>query len=147
LETTSTLLSQTGTITREHLALVPTPQGTATHETIPHIEVINALIEALGFRNIGIVKEQYAVDKTGNKMFGVLDLDIAQTDFRFSIGIRNANDRSMRLAMTVGYRVFCCDNGAFSGDFQPVLMKHSKNSNIIQAIISAWMICNGASNH
>ncbi len=131
---TSTLCSSNGIITREQLALVQTPQGTATHKTIPHIEVINALIETLGFRHIGIVKEQYAVDRTGNRMYGTLDLDIAQTDYRFSIGIRNSNDKSMRLAMTVGYRVFCCDNGAFQGDFEPLLVKHSKNANLIQAV-------------
>ena len=40
----------------------------------------------------------------------------------FSIGIRNANDKSMRLALTVGYRVFVCDNMAFNGDFTPLLI-------------------------
>lgn len=131
---TSTLCSQTGILTRGGLASFPTPQGTATHRPIPHIEIVNALVETLGFRHIGVVKEQYACSKDGMKMYGTLDLDIAQTDFRFSIGIRNAHDKSMRLAMTVGYRVFCCDNGAFSGDFQPVLAKHSKHFNLIQAI-------------
>jgi hypothetical protein len=131
---TSTLSSRTGTIDRQQLALVPTPQGTATHRPIPHYEVVSALVETLGFRHIGIVKEQYACSKDGMKMYGTLDLDIAETDFRFSIGVRNAHDKSMRLAMTVGYRVFCCDNGAFSGDFEPVLAKHSKHFNLVEAI-------------
>ena len=131
---TSTLLSQTGTIDRQQLALVPTPQGTATHRPIPHVEVVNALMETLGFRHIGVVAEKYAVDKTGMKMFGALDLDTAEQDFRFSIGIRNAHDKSMRLALTVGYKVFVCDNMAFSGDFEPVLAKHSKHFNLVQAI-------------
>jgi hypothetical protein len=38
------------------------------------------------------------------------DLETAFEGCRFSIGIRNAKDKSMRLAMTVGYRVFVCDN-------------------------------------
>src|SRR6266568_6876972 len=111
---TATLSSQTGIIDRQQLALVPTPIGTATHRPIPHHEVVDALIETLGFRHIGIVKEQYAVDKTGMKMFGAIDLDTAEHDFRFSVGIRNSHDKSMRLAMTVGYKVFVCDNMAFS---------------------------------
>ncbi len=131
---TATLLSQTGTLDRAQLALVPTPQGTATHRPIPHVEVVNALIETLGFRRIGVVQEQYAVDRTGNKMFGALDLDTAEHDFRFSIGIRNSHDKSMRLALTGGLRVFVCDNMAFSGDFQPVLAKHSKHFNLIESI-------------
>jgi hypothetical protein len=40
----------------------------------------------------------------------------------------------MRLAMTVGYRVFVCDNMAFHGDFTPVLAKHSKHFNILNAL-------------
>ena len=68
------------------------------------------------------------------KMFGVLDLETAFEGCRFSIGVRNANDKSMRLAMTVGYRVFVCDNMAFQGDFSPVLAKHSKNFNLIDAV-------------
>jgi hypothetical protein len=63
-------------------------------------------VETLGFRHINVFKEQYAVSKDGMKMYGTLDLDIAETDFRFAIGIRNANDKSMRLAMTVGYRLW-----------------------------------------
>src|SRR5690349_5356350 len=68
------------------------------------------------------------------KMFGVLDLDYEFAGCRFSIGIRNANDKSMRLAMTVGYRVMVCVNMAFKGDFTPVLAKHSKSFNLIDAI-------------
>src|SRR5713101_1835947 len=131
---TSTLLSQNGIIDRTQLALVPTPQGTATHRPIPHVDVVNALIETLGFRHIGVVQERYAVDKTGMKMFGAIDLDTAEHDFRFSVAIRNAHDKSMRLAMTVGYKVFICDNMAFSGDFEPVLAKHSKHFNLVESI-------------
>jgi hypothetical protein len=80
------------------------------------------------------VQERYAVDKTGMKMFGVIDLDTAQHDFRFSVAVRNSHDKSMRLAMTVGYKVFVCDNMAFSGDFEPVLAKHSKHFNLVEAI-------------
>lgn len=58
-------------------------------------------------------------------MFGVLDLDTGMHGCRFSIGVRNAHDKSMRLAMTVGYR-FVCENMAFAGDFQPVLAKAFK---------------------
>ena len=67
-------------------------------------------------------------------MFGVLDLDTGMHGCRFSIGIRNAHDKSMRLAMTVGYRVFVCENMAFSGDFQPVLAKHSKHFSLQNAL-------------
>ncbi|MDP2896371.1 MAG: DUF932 domain-containing protein [bacterium] len=131
---TATLCAHDTKLTREQLALVPTPPGTVTHRPIPHVEVVNALVETLGFRHIAVVRDEYALDRTGNKMFGVLDLDTGMEGCRFSIGIRNSHDKSMRLALTVGYRVFVCDNMAFSGDFEPVLAKHSKNFNLVQAV-------------
>jgi hypothetical protein len=55
-------------------------------------------------------------------LFGVMDLEQGFDDARDSLGIRNANDKSMRLALTVGYRVFVCDNMAFHGDYAPETM-------------------------
>src|SRR5438067_1407359 len=130
----SVLIASTGKLTRQELAAVPTPQGTATHRPVSHIEVIETLVETLSFRHIGVVKEEYAVGKDGMKMFGVLDLDTGIPGCRFSIGIRNSHDRSMRLAAVVGVRVLVCENMAFSGDFQPVLAKHSKNFSLQNAL-------------
>ena len=87
---------------------------------VPHTEVVEALVETLSFRHIGVVQEEYAVSKDGMKMFGVFDLDTGMPGCRFSIGIRNSHDKSMRLAAVVGVRVLVCENMAFSGDFQPV---------------------------
>ena len=61
-------------LTREELARVATPAATATHKPIPHIAVVEKLIEALSFRQIGVVREEYAVSADGMKMFGVMDL-------------------------------------------------------------------------
>ena len=132
---TSTLIGyQGGTIPREALALVPTPPSTATHRPIPHHEVVQALIETLGFRHIGVVQDEYAVSPDGMKMFGVLDLETEIQGARFAIGIRNSHDRSMRLGMVIGYRVAVCSNMMFHGDFQPLLAKHSKAFSLIDAL-------------
>ena len=69
-----TLCSYGAKLTREELARVATPAGTATHKPIPHIAVVEKLIEALGFRQIGVVQEEYAVSSDGMRMFGVMDL-------------------------------------------------------------------------
>ena len=69
---TSTLIGYQGkTIDREALALVPTPLATDTHRPIPHHEIVTALVETLGFRHIGVVRDEYAVSPDGMKMFGV----------------------------------------------------------------------------
>jgi hypothetical protein len=132
----STLMAHTDTqlITREQLALVPTPPGTATHRPIPHHEIVDALVETLGFRHIGVHNMEFAVSEDGNKCFGLIEMEHGFTGARFALGLRNSHDKTMRLALTVGYRVFVCDNMAFHGDFQPVLAKHTKNFQLNRAL-------------
>src|SRR5205809_6001375 len=128
------LLSSNGKITRAELRQIPAPEATATHRPIAHYRIVEALLETLGFRHIQVTREEYAVSPDGMKMFGVLDLEQGLTGVNFSIGIRNANDKSMRLAMTVGYRVMVCDNMAFKGDFMPVFHKHTRKLDLIDVI-------------
>lgn len=135
-EPTGTLIAHVDTelITRAQLAEIQVPEGTRTHKPVAHIDVVNAVIESLGFRKIGVHRDQYAVDKTGMKMFGVMDLEEEFSGCRFSIGLRNSNDKSMRLAMTIGTRVLVCDNMSFRGDFTPVLAKHSASMSLIDLV-------------
>jgi hypothetical protein len=116
------------------LKVIPTPAGSATHQPLPHFEIVGALVETLSFRQISVVREEYAVTGDGMKMFGVLDLETTFDGCRFSIGVRNSNDKSMRLALTVGYRVLVCDNMAFHGDFTPVLAKHTKHLSLVDVL-------------
>ena len=103
----ATLIAECGTtkVSREELKMIPVPESTRTFKPIPHHEIVDSLVEALGFRYIGVVRDEYAVSSDGMKMFGVLDLETSFDGCRFAIGIRNANDRSMRLGLTSGYRL------------------------------------------
>jgi hypothetical protein len=103
---TMTLCSYGTKLTREELARVATPAATATHKPIPHIAVVEKLIEALGFRQIGVVQEEYAVSADGMRMFGVMDLSSGFQGCRFAIGLRNSHDKSFRLSCTVGLRLW-----------------------------------------
>lgn len=133
---TATLLAHAGAnkITRQELALIQTPPPTDTFRPIPHHELIDSLTETLSFRHIQVVGSEFAVTPDGAKMFGLLELDATFLDCRFSIGVRNAHDKSMRLGLVAGYRVFVCDNMAFSGDFKPLLAKHSKHFDLQDAL-------------
>jgi hypothetical protein len=113
-------------LSRQDLLVLPTPEGSATHRPIPHAEVVQALIETLGYRRLTVLQDQYAVTPNGMRMFGVLVLDLEEKDVRISIALRNSHDKSFALALTVGYKVLVCDNLAFHGDFTPVVKKHSK---------------------
>jgi len=121
-------------IGRTELAQIPVPQATATHRPVPHHEIVEALVETLSFRHIAVVNEEYAASNDGMKMFGVLDLETQMEGCRFSIGIRNSHDKSLRLGLTAGLRVFVCSNMAFSGDFTPVLAKHTKSFNLVDTL-------------
>src|SRR5271157_5083161 len=99
---TSTLIGYGGrTIGREELALVPTPAATETHRPVPHHEIVQALVETLGFRHIGVVHDEYAVSPDGMKAFGVLDLATEMEGCRFSIGLRNSHDKNRLDARTL----------------------------------------------
>ena len=121
-------------IGRTELAQIAIPEATRTHQPVPHHEIVEALVETLSFRHIGVVNEEYAVSSDGMKMFGVVDLETQMDGCRFSIGIRNSHDKSLRLGLTAGLRVFVCSNMAFSGDFTPVLAKHSKSFNLVDTL-------------
>src|SRR6267378_5286350 len=77
---TSTLISYSGKISRAELAHIPTPAATPTHIPIPHIDVVETLVETLSLRHIGVVAEEFAVSSDGMEMFGVLDLETAFGD-------------------------------------------------------------------
>lgn len=130
------LLAHCGTskISRETLAAIPTPEATSTHKPIGHIEVVNEIEQALAFRHISIKSEEFAVSGDGMRMFGLLVLDAEFAVGNFALGIRNSNDKSMRLGMVAGYRVVVCDNMAFAGEFKPVLTKHTKKVEITEVV-------------
>ncbi|MBK9214637.1 MAG: hypothetical protein IPM59_03420 [Chloracidobacterium sp.] len=138
-DNSSTLVAHCGAykVTRGELKEMPLPEATKTHQPLPHFQIVEVLEEALSFRHLRVVKDEYAVSQDGMKMFGVMDLDAAFEGGRFSIGLRNSNDKSMRLALTAGYRVFVCDNMAFSGDFSPLLHKHTAKLNLSDSIAVA----------
>ncbi len=132
----ATLMSHAGTtkVSRTDLALIPEVVATDTFQPIAHSRLIDQLEEALSFRHISIERDEYAVSGDGMKLFGLLELNSTHEGVRFAIGLRNANDKSMRLGMVAGYRVFVCDNMALSGDFKPLLAKHSKNFDLVEAV-------------
>ena len=64
-----------GKLTRAELALVPAPHSTSTHQVVPHIEIVHALEEQLGFRHIAIASEEYAVSKDGQNFRSEREFD------------------------------------------------------------------------
>lgn len=117
-------------IERDALRFLTTPEPTATHKPIPHIDVVEALIETLGFRKIAVVEDRYAVSADGMRMFGAMYLELADKGVRVCLGLRNSHDRRFSLSVCVGYRVMVCANLAFHGDFEPLVRKHTRNCDV-----------------
>lgn len=137
--TGSTLIAHCGTrkVTREELQTIPVPAGTRTHQPLSHYQIVEVLEEALSYRYLKVVRDEYALSPDGMRMFGLMDLNSEFDGCRFSIGLRNSNDKSMRLALTAGLKVAVCDNMMFSGDFNPLLHKHTRNLELSDAIALA----------
>jgi hypothetical protein len=121
-------------VTRDFLKTIPEPESTDTFKPIAHSFLIDQIMDSLWYRRMSVVRDEYAVSTDGMKMFGLIELDIEYKGVRFAIGIRNANDRSMRVAMVAGYKVTVCSNMMFQGDFNPMLSKHSKKFEIQDAL-------------
>lgn len=132
----ATLMAHKGAqyVGRETLAILPVPEETDTFQPIAHNVLIDAIEESLAYRNISIARSEFAVSPDGMKMFALLEVTAGMQGLRFAIGLRNSNDKSMRLGMVAGYRVFVCDNMALSGEFKPMLAKHTKNFDLIESI-------------
>jgi Domain of unknown function (DUF932) len=110
---------------RQDLLALTTPDATETHKPIAHAKIVEGLIESLDFRRLSVVRDEYAVTADGMRMFGFLEISEEDSGVRFAIGCRNSHDKSFSLGLTVGYRVFVCDNLSFHGDFTPVTRKHT----------------------
>src|ERR1700682_2558027 len=119
-------------LSRDQIVTILPPVPTDTFKPIAHADLVKSVVEGLSFRHINVVRDEYAVSEDVMKLFGVLDLEQGFDGARYSLGLRNANDKSMRLALTVGYRIFVCDHMAFHGDFirptlrWPVRTDHEK---------------------
>jgi hypothetical protein len=126
--------ASTTLINRDALKYLPVPPATDTFQPIPHHKLVEQIHECLSFRRLSVVREEYAVSPDGMKLFGLLELNVEYSGVRFAIGMRNANDKSMRIGLVAGYRVTVCENKMLTGDFNPLLAKHSKNFNLLDAL-------------
>jgi hypothetical protein len=121
-------------VARSGLLGLPMPEETDTFKPISHYFLVQAIEEALAFRHIRITKEEFAVTPDGMKFFAVLEVNAQYEGVNFAIGLRNSNDKSMRLGMVAGYKVMVCDNLSFAGEYKPMLAKHSKNLDLIESV-------------
>lgn len=114
--------------TKADLAAVPVPEPTESYHPVPYgrfIEEVELHVPRFG---LSVRSSQFALAREGGQMFGVLTCSngIPDCDYALAIGVRNSYDRSLAVGLTLGSRVFCCDNLAFSGEVT-MHRKHTVN--------------------
>ena len=64
-----TLIAHSGAIklSRDELRHLPFPESTGTFKPVAHAEIVDALIDTLGFRHIAVVRDEYAATADGMK--------------------------------------------------------------------------------
>jgi hypothetical protein len=98
-------------VTRDDLATLPAPVSLGRfHRPIPHVEVVDAILETFG-RSFEIQKTAFGVSRDGGKLFGL----ITATDGQ-SLGFRSSTDESLAIKGVAGQTVFVCDNLVLSGE-------------------------------
>ncbi len=113
----------------EALQAVDTPEPTATWTPIPHHALVDSVRGALTASGAEIVKEEHALYQKGARYFGLLHLSNQQGENNDGgntvVGIRNSHDKTFPAGLSLGNRVFVCDNLSFSGDVT-VARKHTR---------------------
>ncbi len=114
--------------TKADLAAVPVPESTQSYHPVPYrrfVEEVELHVPRFGLE---VRSAQFALAREGGQMFGVLTCGngTPDRDYALCVGVRNSYDRSLAVGLTVGSRVFCCDNLAFSGEVT-MHRKHTVN--------------------
>jgi uncharacterized protein DUF932 len=114
--------------TKADVASVPVPEPTESYHPVPYgrfIEEVELHIPRFG---LTVRSSHFALAREGGQMFGVLTCSngTPDRDYALAIGVRNSYDRSLAVGLTLGSRVFCCDNLAFSGEVT-MHRKHTVN--------------------
>jgi hypothetical protein len=122
---------ETDRVTRDTLRALPLPQPLSRrHRPVPHIALVEALQDQLDRRGLAITREQLALRRDGQRLFGTMDLawqgqEAAAADEGLALGLRQGNDLSYAIEVVAGQRIFVCDNLAFYGEVIAVRRKHT----------------------
>jgi hypothetical protein len=115
-------------VKRADLDQVPLPEATDSYLPVSHYHLADKLltISQVLLTDYALISEQYALARSGNQLFALLNFKKDHNELGLSVAFRNSYDRSMSIGLAIGASVFICDNLALSGDVA-VMKKHTKN--------------------
>lgn len=112
-------------IEMEELRNVALPDATPTWTPVAHDALVDSVKGALVASGANIVKEEHAIYHDGARYFGLLHLGDNNDGGNTVVGLRNSHDKTFPAGLSLGNRVFVCDNLSFSGDVV-VARKHTR---------------------
>lgn len=122
-------------VSRADLALIRTPERTTSFVPVPHADLVDGIEESLKRHSLSIVKQDYAVQNDGQKLYGVMVLASQTDEYSFAIGIRTSNDKTLAAQLIAAMQIFVCENGAFSGE--PIVWRKHTSGLVIMDEINA----------
>ena len=123
---------------REEVFAVPTPPATATYAPLPYESFVTRVEKQLAVEGIKIREERLALSKTGQRLFGLMSLEIrgaSQTDYGCVLGLRTSYDKSFANGLCIGASVFVCDNLSFKGE---ITFERKHTAGMLRDL--SWMI-------
>ena len=113
------------------------------HQPVPHGELVRGLKLAALKRGYVVKRQQLALGRSGQRLFGVMDLEgppsvKAFEDRGLSIGFRNSTDESLGIRIVAGLRVFVCDNLALSGDLLALNRRNTTGLDLDLALLDGF---------
>lgn len=115
------------TATLDQVFSAPLPERTETHTPVAHQFVVETAIQILSDYGFTVNEQAHALSHEGMRYFGLLNVGSQRDDFSQVVGLRNSNDKRFPVGLSMGSRVFVCDNLAFSGE---VSLKRKHTSGI-----------------
>jgi hypothetical protein len=126
-------------VSRDELQAIEPPPETATWKPVKHAHVVDLIHQELAFREIAVVREEYAVQRDGQYLFAAMVLNWLHTDeFAAALAFRHSNDRKEAMKMYAGVSVFVCDNMALSGEEIILHKRHLPSLNLRHALMQAF---------
>lgn len=96
------MMSEGKFVGRDEIALVPTPEATASWKPVPHSDVIDAVTEVVQAHNWQILEEQYGLARDGQRMFGVMRINRTS-----STGVEPLHRHPQQSRSHTGTRIEC----------------------------------------
>src|SRR5438552_18644468 len=124
--------------TRSEVFEVPVPPPTATYAPLPYESFIVRIEKQLAVEGIRITEEQLALAKSGQRLFGLIALEmpqLARKDYGCVLGLRTSYDKSFANGVCIGASVFVCDNLSFQGE---VTFERKHTAGMLRDL--SWMI-------